>query len=282
MNRILMMLIVALSAMVLFANGAKEDDSITVISREDGSGTRGAFIEIVGVEQKDKDGNKVDMTTENAEIANSTSLVISSVEKNAKAIGYISLGSLSDSVKALSINGAEPTVENIKSGSYKVSRGFNIAYMKETEISKDFISYIMSSQGQNAVEKKGYIKVAGEEQYKPSGLSGKLTISGSSSVYPVMEVLKEAYEKLNPGVEIVLQQSDSTTGINDAISQISDIGMASRDLKESELAKGLTSVKIAIDGIAVIVNKANAVSGLTVDQVKDIYTGAIASWSQVR
>lgn len=282
MKKILMMLIVALSAMVLFANGAKEDDSITVISREDGSGTRGAFIEIVGVEQKDKDGNKIDMTTENAEIANSTSLVISSVEKNAKAIGYISLGSLSDSVKALSINGAEPTVENIKSGSYKVSRGFNIAYMKETEISKDFISYIMSAQGQNAVEKKGYIKVAGEEQYKPSGLSGKLTISGSSSVYPVMEVLKEAYEKLNPGVEIVLQQSDSTTGINDAISQISDIGMASRDLKESELAKGLTSVKIAIDGIAVIVNKANAVSGLTLDQVKDIYTGAIASWSQVR
>lgn len=277
--------IVLLAGIVLlsvFANGAKESNNeITVISREEGSGTRGAFIELVGVEQK-VDGVKTDMTVETAEIASSTSVVITTVSGNRNAIGYISLGSLSKEVKALTIDGVYPSVEAVKDGSYKLSRPFNVAYLSLSDVAADFLSYVMSADGQAVIEKKGYIKVAEDaEGYTSKGLSGTLTISGSSSVYPVMEVLVENYSALNPSVRITLQQSDSTTGLNDAASGTSDIGMASRELKASEVEKGLTGKAIALDGIAVIVNNENAVDGLTTESVRDIYTGAVTSWDNL-
>lgn len=277
--------IVLLAGIVLlsvFANGAKESNNeITVISREEGSGTRGAFIELVGVEQK-VDGVKTDMTVETAEIASSTSVVITTVSGNRNAIGYISLGSLSKEVKALTIDGVYPSVEAVKDGSYKLSRPFNVAYLSLSDVAADFLSYVMSADGQAVIEKKGYIKVAEDaEGYTSKGLSGTLTISGSSSVYPVMEVLVENYSALNPSVRITLQQSDSTTGLNDAASGTSDIGMASRELKASEVEKGLTGMAIALDGIAVIVNNENAVDGLTTESVRDIYTGAVTSWDNL-
>mgnify|MGYP004654470281 FL=1 len=278
-----LILVVSLALFSLCANGAKEtsNNEITVISREDGSGTRGAFIELVGVEQK-IDGVKTDLTTENAEIANSTSVVITTVEGNKNAIGYISLGSLSDKVKALKIDGVLPSVETVKSGEYKIARPFNIAYMSLDDLSSDFISFVMSKEGQSIVEKKGYIKISDtEDSYKSSSKGGTLTISGSSSVYPVMEVLVEKYSSLNPNVKVTLLQSDSTTGLNDAINGNSNIGMASRDLKESELGKGLTGLSIALDGIAIIVNNSNSLDGLTTEQVRDIYLGKLTSWDNL-
>ena len=277
--------IVLLAGIVLlsaFAGGAKESDNeITVISREEGSGTRGAFIELVGVEQK-VDGVKTDMTTENAEIANSTSVVITTVSGNKNAIGYISLGSLSSAVKAVTVDGVYPSVATVKDGTYKLARPFNVAYMTLTDVAEDFLSYVMSKDGQDVIEKKGYIKVSDtEEGYTSKGLSGTLTISGSSSVYPVMEVLVENYASLNPNVKVTLQQSDSTTGLNDAASGTSDIGMASRELKSSEVEKGLTGLSIALDGIAVIVNNDNSVDGLTTETIKNIYTGLVTSWDNL-
>lgn len=279
---IVSILLVCMALVSAFAAGSRESNNeITVISREDGSGTRGAFIELVGVEEK-VNGVKTDMTTENAEIANSTSVVITTVAGNRNAIGYISLGSLSGSVKALTIDGVYPSVATVKSGEYKLARPFNVAYKALNEISADFLSYVMSREGQDIIEKKGYIKVDDNAgSYTSKRLSGTLTISGSSSVYPVMEVLCENYSSLNPDVKITLQQSDSTTGMNDAINGSSDIGMASRELKSSETEKGLTGQAIALDGIAVIVNNDNGVSGLSTENVKDIYTGAVTSWDNL-
>ena len=256
---------------------------ITVVSREDGSGTRGAFIELFGIEEKDEAGNKVDMTTQDADITNSTSVMMTSVAGNTNAIGYISLGSLNDTVKALAIDGAEASVENIKVDTYKIARPFNIATKEGlSEVAQDFISFIMSADGQAVIEDNGYIAVAeNADAYQASGLSGKIVVAGSSSVTPVMEKLKEAYLALNPGVEIEVQQSDSSTGMNNAIDGICDIGMASRELKDSEIEAGLTSTVIAMDGIAVIVNNDNPISGLTSDQVKDIFTGAVTTWDEI-
>lgn len=256
---------------------------ITVVSREDGSGTRGAFIELFGIEEKDEAGNKVDMTTQDADITNSTSVMMTSVAGNTNAIGYISLGSLNDTVKALAIDGAEASVENIKADTYKIARPFNIATKEGlSEVAQDFISFIMSADGQAVIEDNGYIAVAeNADAYQASGLSGKIVVAGSSSVTPVMEKLKEAYLALNPDVEIEVQQSDSSTGMNNAIDGICDIGMASRELKDSEIEAGLTSTVIAMDGIAVIVNNDNPISGLTSDQVKDIFTGAVTTWDEI-
>ncbi len=275
-------LLVSLVSASVFAAGSRESNNeITVISREDGSGTRGAFIELVGVEEK-VDGVKTDMTTENAEIASSTSVVITTVEGNKNAIGYISLGSLNGSVKALKIDGVYPSVETVKSGEYKIARPFNVAYKSLSPAAEDFLSYVMSADGQAVIEKKGYIKVnESASSYVSKGLEGTLTISGSSSVYPVMEVLTENYSSLNPGVKITLQQSDSTTGINDAVSGTSDIAMASRELKSSEVEKGLTGVAIALDGIAIIVNNGNPVSELSTETVKNIYVGNVTSWDNI-
>ncbi|WP_347563263.1 MULTISPECIES: substrate-binding domain-containing protein [Lactonifactor] len=257
---------------------------ITVISREDGSGTRGAFIELFGVEEKDDSGEKVDNTTQDAEITNSTSVMMTSVAGNPDAIGYISLGSLNDTVKALKIDGAEATVDNIKNGTYKISRPFNIAAKEGlSEVAQDFVDFILSSEGQKVVEDSGYITVNDSaEAYAGSKPSGKIVVAGSSSVTPVMEALKEAYLKVNTGAEIEVQQSDSTTGMQSAMDGICDIGMASRELKDSETGGGLTATQIALDGIAVIVNKENSVEDMTSDQVKAIYTGETTSWGDIQ
>ena len=256
-------------------------DPITVVSREDGSGTRGAFIELFGVEEKDADGNKVDNTTEEAEITNNTAVMMSTVAGNVDAIGYISLGSLNDSVKAVKIDGVEATAENIKSGEYKVSRPFNIATNGEvSDVAQDFIDYILSPEGQAVVEENGYIAVDSTEA-ESTQPEGKVVVAGSSSVTPVMEKLKEAYAEVNPNAEIEIQQSDSTTGMTSAIDGICDIGMASRDLKDEELEAGLTATTIANDGIAIIVNNDNPTDDLTTDQVKSIYVGEITTWGDL-
>ena len=256
-------------------------EPITVVSREDGSGTRGAFIELFGVEEKDADGNKVDNTTEEAEITNNTAVMMSTVAGNVDAIGYISLGSLNDSVKAAKIDGVEATAENIKSGEYKVSRPFNIATNGEvSDVAQDFIDYILSPEGQAVVEENGYIAVDSTEA-ESTQPEGKVVVAGSSSVTPVMEKLKEAYAEVNPNAEIEIQQSDSTTGMTSAIDGICDIGMASRDLKDEELEAGLTATTIANDGIAIIVNNDNPTDDLTTDQVKNIYVGEVTTWGDL-
>ena len=265
------------------ASGQSALKKITVVSREDGSGTRGAFIELFGIEEKDASGKKVDNTTEDANITNSTEVLIPPVAGNPAAIGYTSLGALNSSVKALKVDGAEATVANVKSGTYKVTRPFNIATKESvSDAATDFINFILSAEGQKVVEDKGYISEGNKGAFKSSGASGKVVVGGSSSVTPVMEKLIEAYKKVNANVTIELQQSDSTTGMTQAGDGTVDIGMASRELKDSEKSKGLKGTKIAIDGIAVIVNKDNSLDSITSEQVKSIFTGKVTDWSQVK
>ena len=277
------------------SNGASSSDAgsgsdsgsasqpISVVSREDGSGTRGAFVELTGVEEKDADGNKTDNTTADAIISNSTEIMMTTVSGDEYAIGYSSTGSLNDTVKALNVDGVEPTAQNIKDGKYSLSRPFNIATKgTPNEVTQDFINFILSEDGQKVVEDAGYISQGNAGAFKAAGVKGKINIAGSSSVTPVMEKLKEAYVAVNPDVQIEVQQSDSTTGMTSAAEGVCDIGMASRELKDSELSAGLTPTVIAIDGIAVVVNKNNDVDGLTSDQVKSIYTGSITKWSEVK
>ena len=262
---------------------AAASGDITVVSREDGSGTRGAFIELMGVEEKDADGNKVDNTTEAAKITNSTAVMLSTVAEDVNAIGYISLGSLNDTVTAVKIDGAEASAEAIEDGSYKVVRPFNIATTAEvSDAAADFISYIMSTEGQAVVADNGYIPVKDVEAYAATDAEGKVVVAGSSSVTPVMEKLAESYQAVNDKVTVEVQQSDSTTGIQSAIDGLCDIGMASRELKDSELEAGLTATVIAQDGIAIIVNNDAGVTELTSEQVKDIYTGNITTWEELQ
>lgn len=269
--------------MMACACGVKQDDTIHVLTREQGSGTRGAFIELFGIEQKDESAQKVDRTYEKAEETNSTSVMITTVSGDPNAIGYISLGSLNSDVKALKIDGAEATVENIKSGTYKVSRPFNVVTKDElSEVANDFLAFILSKQGQEVIEKAGYISEGNTGEYTSSNLSGKVKVAGSSSVTPVMEKLKEAYIALNPNVTIDVQQSDSSTGVTNTIDGLCDIGMASRELKDSEIVKGVQSTKIAIDGIAVIVNNASEIEGCTSEQITKIFTGEITSFADLK
>lgn len=266
------------------AEGGKDTNGaeISVVSREEGSGTRGAFVELFGV-QDEENGEKVDMTTQEANISNSTEIVMTTVAGNDNAIGYCSLGSLNDTVKGIKIDGAEPTVENINSGEYAISRPFNIATKgTPSEIAQDFINFILSKEGQDVIEGNGYIKVSDAGTFKSNGAAGKIVIAGSSSVTPVMEKLTEAYKEVNKGADIEIQESDSTTGMTAAIDKTCDIGMASRDLKESETGAGLKATVIAKDGIVVIVNKNNAVDNLTKGQVNDIFRGTITKWDDVR
>ncbi len=257
--------------------------AISVISREDGSGTRGAFIELTGVEEKNEAGEKVDNTVDTAEITNSTAVMMTTVAGNKSSIGYISLGSLDDSVKAVEIDGVAPSAEAVKDGSYKVARPFNIVTKDGlSETAQDFINFIMSDEGQAVVEENGYVSQDSTGAFDGGKVSGKITVAGSSSVTPVMEKLAEAYKAVNSNVEIEVQQSDSTTGVTSAIEGICDIGMASRELKDEETSQGVTATVIAMDGIAVIVNNENPVSALTTAQVKDIYTGAVTDWSEVQ
>ncbi len=254
---------------------------IDVISREDGSGTRGAFVELTGVEQK-IDGKKVDMTTEDAQITNNTAVMMTTVAGDTYAIGYISLGSLNDSVKAVKVAGVEATAENVKSGAYKVARPFNIAWKEDalSDAGKDFIAYILSSEGQAIVNANGYVGSDDAAAYEAAGVTGKVVVAGSSSVSPVMEKLAEAYMAANTGVEIEIQTSDSTTGMTSAMEGSCEIGMASRELKEAE-ATALKSTAVAMDGIAVIVNNDNPVEDLSLEQICAIYTGETTAWNEL-
>ena len=260
----------------------KAEGPISVVSREDGSGTRGAFIELFGI-QEEKDGEKIDMTTVDASITNSTSVMMTTVAGDENAIGYISLGSLNDTVKAVKIDGAEATAENVANDTYKVSRPFNIVTgEKVSEAAQDFVNYIMSEEGQQIVEDNGYIKADAEAKpYEAADVEGKVVVAGSSSISPVMEKLKEAYEAVNKNVTVEVQQSDSTTGVTSAAEGICDIGMASRELKDEETEMNLTATVIAKDGIAVVVNNENEVEDLTSDQVKAIFTGETTEWEDL-
>ena len=261
------------------STGSNLDTDITVVSREEGSGTRGAFVELMKIE--DDDG---DHTVDTAEISNSTSVVTQTVAGNQSAIGYISLGSLNDSVKAVKVDGVEPTVENIKAGSYAVSRPFEICYKEEnlTDLGKDFISYIMSKEGQKIVDDEGYIAMdESAESYTGSGMSGTLSLNGSTSVSPLMEKLAEAYRAINPDVTIDIQQTGSGAGITATADGTCEIGMSSRALKDEELAQGIAEEQIALDGIAVIVNKDNGVDTLTSEQIRQIFIGDITNWAEL-
>ena len=252
---------------------------ITVVSREEGSGTRGAFVELLGVEKKDESGNKVDYTTEEAVITNNTNVMMTTVSGNEAAIGYSSMGSLNETVKALQVNGVDATVSNIQAGAYEVARPFNIATKGEvSEVAADFISFILSKEGQAVVSENGYIPLENAEAYAGKQVGGKVVVAGSSSVTPAMEKLKEAYAAVNPNAEIEIQTSDSTTGMRSAIDGVCDIGMASRALKDIELEAGLTGAVIAMDGIAIIVNPANPVQSMTVEEIEQIFTGAVTTW----
>ena len=259
------------------------DNDIAVISREDGSGTRGAFIELFGVEQKNEAGEKIDYTTVEATVTNNTSVMMTTVANDEYAIGYISLGSLNDTVKAVKIDGVDASVENIKNGTYTVNRQFNLAVKGElSDAAQDFLNYIMSAEGQTVIEENGYIKIDdAAAAYESNGAEGKVVVAGSSSVTPVMEKLKEAYAAVNANVEIEINTSDSSTGVSSAIEGTCDIGMASRALKDTETAEGVNEVTIAKDGIAVIVNNDNPVEDLTTETVKNIYVGDILTWSEI-
>ena len=270
-----------LPALAACGKSASSAQTISVVSREEGSGTRGAFVELFGIEEE-KDGEKVDLTTSSAIVTNSTAVMLTTVAGDEQAIGYTSLGAFDDSVKAVSIDGVKPSVANVENDSYKISRPFNIVTKaKVSDAAQDFISFIMSSDGQKVVEKDGYISVEASSAYKSSVDSGKVVVSGSSSVAPVMEKLKEAYAKVNANVKVEVQQSDSSTGVSATIDGTADIGMASRELKDSETSQGVTATVIAKDGIAVIVNKENDAKSLTSKQVKSIFTGDTTKWSDV-
>lgn len=265
------------------AAAAEVSGEITVVSREEGSGTRGAFIELTGVEEKNADGVKVDNTTEEAVVTNSTNVMMTTVAGDESAIGYISLGSLNDTVKALQIDGVDATVENIKNGTYILARPFNIATKEGlSEVAQDFVNYILSAEGQQVIADNKYIPLDDAPAYEGKQVSGKIVVAGSSSVTPVMQKLAEAYQVVNPNAEIEVQQSDSTTGMQSAIDGICDIGMASRDLKDSEKEAGLNGQTIAMDGIAVIVNQNNDLTTLTLAQVKSIFTGEATEWEKVK
>ncbi len=274
----LLMAVMCVGMVTGCGKGKEGGNEICVISREDGSGTRDAFTELLGIMEDD-----VDNTTVNAEITNSTSVMMTTVEGNADAIGYISLGSLDDSVKAIKVDGVEATTDNVSSGDYTVARPFNIVISDNlSENAQDFIDFIMSKEGQAIVSEEGYISIKSETSYTASGLTGTVTLAGSTSVAPVMEVIAEKYMELNEGMTIEIQQSGSGAGITSTIEGVCDIGMSSRDLKDTEIAEGVVATRIAMDGIAVIVNNENSVEDLSSEQIKNIFVGDVTNWSEVQ
>lgn len=258
------------------------DQDITVVSREDGSGTRGAFIELTGVEEKNADGEKVDNTTPAAAVQSSTNGVMTTVANDETAIGYISLGSLNDSVKAVTVDGVAPSSDTVQDGSYTLARPFNIITNGEPTdaVAVDFITYCLSAEGQALATENGFVGGEGET-FTSTQPSGKIVVGGSSSVTPLMEKLIEAYEAVNPNAVLELQSTDSTTGVSNAISGSYTIGMASRELKDSEIESGAQATVLAMDGIAVIVSNDNPIEDLSVEQIKSIYTGDLTVWSEV-
>lgn len=273
-------LIGLIAAVVRFGCEPGDPFEIAVISREDGSGTRSAFVELTGIEETDPNGEKIDQTTVEAIVANNTNVVMTTVAGNRSAIGYISLGSLNETVKPLKIDSVEISVESIHSDEYKLARPFTVAYRGElSETARDFLDFVLSDVGQAGVASAKYVPVSSGDYRTDGGRSGKIVIGGSSSVAPVMEKLKEAYRALNPGVEIEVQPSDSTTGALNAIEGIVDLAMASRELKGSE-REALTPVVIARDGIAVIVHRDNPIESITLAQLRAIFTGNLLSWNE--
>jgi len=269
---------VFLTVITVISGCGSTSDQISVVSREEGSGTRSAFVELMEILLDDQD-----LTTENAEITNSTSVMLSTIEGNKNAIGYVSLGTLNDNVKALQIDGIEPNQENVKNGTYAVSRPFNIVTKENlSEQAEDFIQFILSDEGQKIVEEEGYISINGSGEYKAIETEGKITIAGSTSVAPLMEVLAEQYKGENPNVSIEIQQSGSSAGILSTVENACEIGMVSRDLKESEIEENLITTTLALDGIAVIVNNENTVDTLSSDMVKKVFTGEVAEWNEVK
>ena len=255
---------------------------IAVFTREDGSGTRGAFIELTGVEQKDADGKKVDMTTEAAAVQSSTNGVMTAVANDPTAIGYISLGSLNDTVKAVTVDGVKAGADTVKDGSYTLARPFNIVTNGDATdpVAVDFIAYCLSADGQALATDKGYIGSEGEA-FTSAQPAGKIVVGGSSSVAPLMEKLVEAYKTVNPNAEIEHLTTDSTTGVSGALDGSYTIGLASRELKDSETEAGAKATVLAMDGIAVVVNPENPIENLTVDQIKSIYVGEVTTWDEV-
>lgn len=273
-----------LLAMILMVSGCgTSSDTINMVSREDGSGTRSAFSEIFDITSKNDDGSIQDDTYIKSEITNSTAVVMLTVSEDVNALGYISMGSLNDSVKALEINGVAATPANVKNGSYPVERPFILAVKdRDNPLIEDFLKFIESREGQKIIDDLGYVgTVDNPDGFTAASKSGKITISGSSSVTPLIDALAEEYMAYNPSVTIEIQQSDSTTGMTSVEQGISDIGMSSRDLKDSELDQGLIPIQIAHDGLAVIVNPDNPLDSLTMDQVREIYTGQITTWSDL-
>ena len=268
------------------ASGSDFDTSntISVVSREDGSGTRGAFVELTGVEEKNSDGKKVDMTTDEAIISNSTEIMMTTVAGDDYAIGYASLGSVNDTIKALNVDGVEATAENVSNGKYTLARPFNIVTSKSgvSAVAQDFINFIMSDDGQKIISDNKYIEVDFTGAFESDKSTGSIVVAGSSSVTPVMEKLAEAYKKVNSGAEIEIQESDSTTGVTNAINGTCDIGMASRDLKDTESKENIEATAIAMDGIAVIVNKNNTLDDITTDQIAKIFKGEVTTWDEVK
>ncbi len=277
-------MISAVTAAVLLSTlfvgcAGKNTSRISVITREEGSGTRTAFTELFGITGEDENGSTTDYTVVTAETTNSASVMLLSVASDPNAIGYISMSAVSEDIKAVIIDGVEPTAENVNNGTYKICRRFNIAVTEDiSETAQDFIDFILSDEGQSVVEENGYISQGGNGAYSGGAPEGTVTVEGSSSVSPVMEKLKEAYLEVNPNAKIVIQQNDSTTGTTSAVNGVCDIAMVSRELTESELSAGLASVSIAVDGIAVIVNPDNPVDSLSSEEVKAIYTGEITEW----
>ena len=259
-------------------------NTISVVSREDGSGTRGAFVELTGVEEKNSDGKKVDMTTDEAIISNSTEIMMTTVAGDDYAIGYASLGSVNDTIKALNVDGVEATAENVSNGKYTLARPFNIVTSKSgvSAVAQDFINFIMSDDGQKIISDNKYIEVDSTGAFESDKSTGSIVVAGSSSVTPVMEKLAEAYKKVNSGAEIEIQESDSTTGVTNAINGTCDIGMASRDLKDTEIKENIEATAIAMDGIAVIVNKNNTLDDITTDQIAKIFKGEVTTWDEVK
>lgn len=254
-------------------------ESIYPISREMGSGTRGAFVDIFDVKQET--GKKIDATSKKAEVTNSTGVMITTVANSKNAIGYISLGALNDEVKALKIDGVAPSVANINSKKYTIFRPFNVVTKTKTPLAEDFLNYASSQNALAIIEKAGYIAVS-KNAFSSKKPKGKLVIAGSSSVTPLMEKLKEAYEKINPNANLEILQSDSTTGVTSTIEGIADIGMVSREVKQSELKKGLKAQVLALDGLAVIVHKSNKLDDISKESVKKIFMGELSEWDKVK
>ena len=288
MKKIIAVLLVTIMAAASFAGcaggagGFNQNRDITVVSREDGSGTRGAFTELTGV-LVTVDGNSTDMTSPEASIQNGTNAIMTNVAGDNYAIGYISTGSIGDTIKTVNVDGVAPTTANILTGTYKISRPFIIITQDNlSPVAVDFINFIMSVEGQNVIG-ISYIPIdQNPPAFTSNGAAGTIVIGGSTSVTPVMELLREHYLEINPGAVIEVHGTGSGAGITGAIDGLLDIGMSSREIRDSEMEQLHQEITICMDGIAVIVNKSNPIENLTIEQIRQIFTGEVSRWADVK